>query len=207
MTRQQDTEAVQLYQLGLSSRVVGDRLGVSSSAVLNAPRRAGITARQRPGRSEEDRFWDLVSPEPMSGCWLWTGNLDNKGYGRFWERTESPPRAGRRKPGDGFRKTHAYCWSYRYFVGPVPDGLELDHKCRVRCCVNPAHLEPVTHLENMIRGDTVIAKQLARGMCTHGHPYTPENTYTYRGARQCRECGRQSQRRYNARKRDRDRRP
>lgn len=124
------------------------------------------------------RFWDYVSPEPNSGCWLWTGSLDAKGYGSFW--------------GVGAHlKAHRF-W-YEHLYGPVPLGLELDHKCRVRCCVNPDHLEAVTHLENMRRGDN---HHRHKTHCRNGHPYDSVNTYAYRGERLCRECRRQSVRQH-----------
>src|SRR2546428_13034443 len=82
------------------------------------------------------RFWKYVEPEPMSGCWLWIGDRDRHGYGRLnWQG----PRA-------------AYRLAFEHFVGDGPSGLELDHRCRVRACVNPAHLEAVTHQGNQSRG-------------------------------------------------------
>lgn len=82
------------------------------------------------------RFWDKVRLEP-SGCWLWTANT-NRGYGNFTVAGKT-------------RKAHRI--SYQTFVGAIPDGLALDHLCRVRACVNPSHLEPVTWAENVRRGD------------------------------------------------------
>lgn len=85
-----------------------------------------------------DRFMEKVSPEPNSGCWLWLGSEWGKGYGSFViER------------GKGCQAHRA---AYELFVGPIPEGLQLDHKCRVHICVNPDHLEPVTQRENTIRG-------------------------------------------------------
>ena len=82
-----------------------------------------------------DRFCAKVSPEPNTGCWLWTG-ATVRGYGQFWQ---------------GDRKILAHRFAYVNLVGLVPIGKELDHLCRVRCCCNPAHLEPVTRRENMLR--------------------------------------------------------
>lgn len=89
------------------------------------------------------RFWKKVEPEPTSGCWLWSAYLSagdrhtGGGYGKFW---------------DGKRVGMAHRVSYEHFVGPVPEGLVLDHLCEVRACVNPRHLQPVSRLVNMHRG-------------------------------------------------------
>jgi hypothetical protein len=83
---------------------------------------------------------EIPSHAPWLGhCWLWTAGLDPDGYGKF------------RAPGE----QSAYRWSYTYHVGPIPEGLELDHLCRVRRCVNPWHLDPVTRLVNILRAAEV----------------------------------------------------
>ncbi len=124
------------------------------------------------------RVESLYMPEPNSGCWLWIGSvLARRGYGRIGVRG---------------KEYLAHRLVYEMLVGPVPEGLELDHKCRVTCCVNPDHLEPVTHLENVRRGESGLVhrqRYLARTHCPHGHPWTPENTIrNARGHRHCREC-------------------
>lgn len=89
------------------------------------------------------RFWAKVDIDPPSGCWLWTGAVDEAtGYGRFWTA-------------DGLGYAHRI--AHELFVGPIPAGLDIDHLCRVRRCVNPAHLEPVTRRENLLRGETLAA--------------------------------------------------
>ena len=114
-------------------------------------------------------------------CWLWTGHVNRGGYGMF------NAEAGRTRV--------AHRQSYEIFVGLIPEGLQLDHLCRNRRCVNPAHLEPVTAAENTARG--LNAKRTA---CPRGHDYTPENIYVNRlGAQVCRECQLWSRRRYNRR--------
>lgn len=124
----------------------------------------------------EDRFWAKVSPEPNSGCWLWTGLCNPKGYGRIMV--------------DG-RHQLAHRVSYEMHVGPIQEDLEMDHLCRVRCCVNPAHLEAVTHAENSRRGEAGI-NQRAKTHCPQGHPYSGENLYTSpNGRRECRTCWRE----------------
>lgn len=114
-------------------------------------------------------------------CWIWTGGCYGSGYGQISEWRD-------RKP---FKYTiHVYMWEL--LVNPVPEGLELDHLCRVRRCWNPDHLEPVTHLENVRRGvpyNRRIAEQRAVTHCPHGHEYTEANTYVNpKGHRFCRKC-------------------
>ncbi len=120
-----------------------------------------------------ERFWAKVMPEPNSSCWFWLASLTDRGYGVWkWK---------------GRCRVHRI--TYVAFVGEVPAGLELDHLCRNRGCCNPAHLEAVTHLENMRR---VAA---TKTHCPRGHAYDGANTYTYTGGgqgtyrqRTCRAC-------------------
>lgn len=131
-----------------------------------------------------DRFMAKVMPEPNSGCWLWTGTTAAYGYGQIHA--------------DG-RTQLAYSVGYRLLIGPIPVNLELDHKCRVRCCVNPDHLEPVTHAENVRRGNAGVNNSV-KTRCPHGHAYSPENTYIMpSGSRFCRACGRDRSRRQSRR--------
>lgn len=91
---------------------------------------------------------------------------------------------------------------YEHELGPIPAGLTLDHLCRVRSCVNPAHLEPVTIGVNVLRGNTFAARQVALTACPAGHPYDVTNTYVRqgerRGERECRTCRRIEQSRRRA---------
>ena len=123
-----------------------------------------------------ERFLAKLRPAP-GGCWEWVGARVPDGYGQLW---------------DGSRLVSAHRWSYEFHVGDVPDGLQLDHLCRNRWCVNPWHLEPVTSGENTRRGRTDLmgaAHQLAKTHCPAGHPYDEANTYVApRGDRQCRTC-------------------
>jgi len=128
----------------------------------------------------QDRFMQKVFPEPMSGCWLWVGVLTYHGYGQCKH--------------DGRSQTaHRVAWEL--FKGPIPKGLEIDHLCRVRCCVNPDHLEPVTHAENIRRGSGG-SHMRNRTHCPHGHPYNEENTLRYNGQRICRTCKKANWHRY-----------
>jgi hypothetical protein len=93
-------------------------------------------------------------PEPNSGCWLWLGSGDRVRYGEACIKQ---------------MKVSAHRLAYAVYVGPIPLGLTLDHLCKVRCCVNPAHLEPVTRGENSLRGDGPAARNLAKVLCMRGH--------------------------------------
>ena len=121
-----------------------------------------------------DRFMLFVSPEPMSGCWLWLGHTMPKGYGTF-------------KIGLGQFLAHRV--SYELHVGPIPEGLTLDHLCRLRCCVNWQHQEPVTNTVNCRRGQAVRKKKTH---CPQGHEFTPENILPQGGGKywRCRICAR-----------------
>lgn len=93
----------------------------------------------------------------------------------------------------------AHRFFYEHFIGEIPEGLEIDHLCHNTICVNPAHLEAVTHSENLRREHAFRPKT----HCPQGHEYTPENTYkTPSGKRQCRICGRTAVRKYHKRKGD-----
>lgn len=140
------------------------------------------------------RFWDKVAPCPMSGCWLWTGVLSTTGYGQIGAHSE---RDGKWRP------RNAYRFAFEILVGAVPVGLELDHLCRVRSCVNPGHMEPVTHAENMARVPWGAAQiQLAKTHCPSGHPYSGSNLVVEPGARRCLTCLRNQQEFYRWRKRN-----
>lgn len=123
------------------------------------------------------RFWANVEKTPA--CWLWAGTPTGNGYGQF--------RVG------GGQRIGPHRFAYGLMVGPVPEGMHLDHLCRNRLCVNPAHLEPVTSTENMRRGRALSPKTQRRAECHKGHSlFVPRNLYvTPDGRRQCRECHRE----------------
>lgn len=131
-----------------------------------------------------DRLFDKVSPEPNSGCWLWTGALNNpgkRGYGQIWVEGK-------------LRLAHRV--AYESQRGPIPAGLDLDHLCRVRCCVNPDHLEPVTRSVNNSRSPLLGLAAASRTHCPKGHAYDESNTrWDTKGARNCRSCERVRHRR------------
>jgi len=109
-------------------------------------------------------------------CWEWTGCKLRTGYGQF---------------NDGRSIVLAHRWAYENFARPVPAGCELDHLCRNRACVNPWHLEPVSHTENLARGSGAGAMAVRTNRCKRGHEFTPENTrHRERGRRACRTCDR-----------------
>lgn len=132
------------------------------------------------------RFWSRVNKLP-GGCWLWAGYRDEDGYGMFGSGS-SGTRYG----------AHIHAWEDAN--GPVPAGLELDHLCRVRHCVNPSHLEPVTHKENCLRGTGPIPENATKTECVNGHPFNDANTYWRPGGhRDCRACINERARRYRGR--------
>lgn len=130
-----------------------------------------------------ERFAPKCAPPNENGCILWMAAISTGpkgGYGAFW---------------DGVRQIRAHIFAWEQANGPVPEGLELDHLCRVTACVNPAHLEPVTHAENRRRAAVAMTH------CKRGHEFTAENTYPYRGWRICRTCNNWRKREWKARKR------
>lgn len=134
------------------------------------------TARTRGPR--DSRIMRRVLVDVDTGCWLWTGALNLWGYGVI---------------GDGTREDNnslVHRAAYEEFVGPIPDGLDLDHLCRNRMCCNPDHLEPVTRAENVARGDRSTGWADELKTCKRGHPWVEENTRRSAKQRHCRTCER-----------------
>lgn len=147
-----------------------------------------------PRKSLAERLWanvDKDGPVPehrpdLGPCWIWTGRAQGRGHGQIML--------------DG-KHLGTHRVAYELLVGPIPEGLVLDHLCHNgsgcrggedclhRRCVNPAHLEPVTMRENVLRGEGPAAKQAAQTRCIRGHEFTPENTrIRANGSRQCLTC-------------------
>ena len=134
----------------------------------------------------DKRFADRVEVA-SDGCWNWTGTLDRDGYARMYTTENS--------------KVLAHRWIYERRIAPIPAGLHIDHLCRNRRCVNPAHLEPVTPRVNALRGDTHSARNFAKTHCDDGHPLSGSNLYLdSRGWRGCKVCRCAAVARYTARK-------
>jgi hypothetical protein len=125
-------------------------------------------------RTLEELFWPKVTAPNDNGCMLWTASLNQKGYGQFMHRR---------------KMFKAHRLAYELKVGPIPEGLHIDHLCRVRNCVTPEHLEAVTPGENSRRG---VSHWGARNACSRGHLYEDERPYVARnGSRQCNACRRE----------------
>ena len=127
------------------------------------------------------RFWDKVLK--TATCWLWTRHRQRSGYGSHWWNGQP---------------ALAHRVAYEIAVGPIPVGLEIDHLCRVRGCVNPAHLEAVTPRENALRSESFAGRNARATHCKHGHPFIPGNTRRRIGhnghpRRECLRCAREQE--------------
>ena len=133
-------------------------------------------------KNTPENLMSRVEMIPESGCWIWLGALQGKFYKRNNGGYASIKYHGRLYPGHRL--------FYELFKGPIPDGLHIDHKCRVTCCVNPDHLEPVTSQENFRRGVGNKGEyHLAKTHCPSGHEYIEENTmYSSKKGRRYRVC-------------------
>ena len=128
------------------------------------------------------RFWAKVDVGSPDECWEWTGAKTGKGYGNFTITPHSLWACAHRV-------------AYEVLVGPIPDGLFIDHLCRNRACVNPSHMEPVTNKVNILRGESPWAQRARMTHCANGHEFTPDNTRIRpNGTRSCRACTRERNR-------------
>lgn len=134
-------------------------------------------------QSTEERFWAKVNR--ADGCWEWTAAIGNDGYGRFFLNG---------------RTVRSHRLAYELLRGAIPNGLQLDHLCRVRSCCNPDHLEPVSNRENTVRGRAGDTHNHLKTHCPARHPYDSENTYVNpAGKRICRTCLAESKRQWRIR--------
>lgn len=129
-------------------------------------------------RDPDERFKEKVFVTSC-GCWIWLGKPDKDGYGIFFI--------------DG-KQVKAHRYSYIKKRGPIKKGLEIDHLCRIRCCVNPGHMEAVTHKKNMSRGKFANSRKTH---CPKGHPYSGDNLFINKsnGGRQCKTCMKRNRKR------------
>ena len=121
------------------------------------------------------RFWakvDKIDAAP-DACWQWLGTKSD-GYGRF---------------SIGSKRIYAHRFAYELLIGPIPDGLTLDHLCRNRACVKPQHVEPVPMRTNILRGNGRSARNAVKAHCPQGHPYSGSNLYIWSKWRYCLTCG------------------
>lgn len=126
--------------------------------------------------AQKERFWSRVAVAGPNECWLWTGATRGGGYGVLQANCVT---------------FTAHRLAYELLRGPIPDGLTLDHLCRNKACVNPAHLDPVALRENILRSDGVTAVNARKTHCVNGHLLAGDNLYRHpRGDRVCRACGR-----------------
>lgn len=121
------------------------------------------------------RFLATVEPVTESGCWIWHGKSGTGGYGQvhiYGARAS----------------TQAHRLSYELFVGCIQHGLQIHHKCGVRLCVNPEHLQAMTGKENNLLSNSMSANNARKTQCNSGHELSGSNVYSYKGKRLCRAC-------------------
>lgn len=139
----------------------------------------------------QDRLWSKVEVHHPAGCWEWIGKSDPRGYGVFTIKSKS---------------FLAHRVAYTTLIGPIPQGMCLDHLCRNHSCVNPDHLRVVSERENLLAGYGFGAKRARQTLCKNGHPLSGQNLWVYQrkgsGLRRvCVTCHRKNCREYQSRRR------
>lgn len=175
-----DTGSNPVGDIGVCSAVGGfrDRPGSPDTIKSRGVSLRGHRGDLGPCGVELARFWDKV--DKGGECWPWLGATNPNGYGSIWA-----PALG--------KTVRAHRWSYEFHVGPIPDGMTIDHLCRNRGCVNPAHLEAVPFTENNRRGNSPSAINARRTHCVHGHELAGQNlSVRDNGSRRCRACERRA---------------
>lgn len=152
------------------------QLDTLHAALTGDPDGAAARAETAILASLRDRLQTRIHVDPDTGCWLWAGTIHPKGYGQV---------------SINGRDLYVHRVVYEWTVGPIPDGLTIDHLCRRPPCCHPGHLEPVTVAENIRRGTSPSAANARKTECHRGHPLAGANLYrTPDGRRKCRACQR-----------------
>jgi hypothetical protein len=170
----QERSVAESYRAGTSANDIATAFGVTNVTVYKTLRRLGTSLRRVFVRMPiADRIAEAQKNPTPDGCWNWVWSRTRSGYGMV---------------GSGGKVKRAHRVVYELLVGPIPDGLQIDHLCRNKSCVNPAHMEPVTHRVNTLRGTAMSAIHAAKTHCPTGHAYDDANTHVYQGRRYCRAC-------------------
>jgi hypothetical protein len=141
----------------------------TSAMVSTLEGSANVTKSIRLSSEAAARFWRKV--DRTGECWQWLPPPKREGYGQFWVSVD-------------VGMAYAHRVAFEATIGPIPDGLTIDHLCRNRRCVNPAHLEPVTRGENVRRGEAAEHNRI-KTHCPQGHEY---DIVTRNGRRACQRC-------------------
>ena len=172
---------------------------IPGQTMINAE---GFTVRAHvahPTRSAITRFFEKIQVEQVSAlvdspCWIWIGCRSRNGYGQF--------KADARR--SFTRKIGPHIFAYEYFIGPVPDGFDVHHRCYNRACCSPLHIDVISHRDNMVDGNasTLASVNARKTHCKYGHPLTGDNMQvTSQGSRLCRTCNARRQREFQERRR------
>ena len=158
----------------------------SSALLSDLTQRASSTSNGKRRGASPDQQLERAKVVTTEGCWLYR-RADR--YGMVYHG---------RLDGRRWIQEAAHRYAYRTMVGPIPDGYDIDHLCRVKGCFNPDHLEPVTHRENIVRGESPIAGNAKRALCPKGHEYVWVSYKNRPPHRVCRECAKQTTRKWRA---------